>query len=122
MELNNVYDVIIIGAGIIGTSIARELSKYNTSLLILEKEADISMGSTKANSAIVHGGYAEDHSLLKGRLCYKGRVQFEKLNEELNFGFKETGSLVVTKEDDKETIYVLRNGSYIPIGSIKKTH
>lgn len=59
MELNNVYDVIIIGAGIIGTSIARELSKYNTRVLILEKEADISMGTTKANSAIVHGGYAE---------------------------------------------------------------
>ena len=111
MGLNNVYDVIIIGAGIIGTSIARELSKYNTSVLILEKEADISMGSTKANSAIVHGGYAEDHSLLKGRLCYKGRIQFEKLNRELNFGFKESGSLVVTKEDNKEPLeHLLENG------------
>lgn len=111
MELNNIYDVIIIGAGIVGTSIARELSKYNTKVLILEKEADISMGSTKANSAIVHGGYAEDHSQLKGRLCYKGRIQYKQLDKELNFGFRETGSLVVTKEDDKGPLeYLLENG------------
>ncbi len=108
---NNIYDVIIIGAGIIGTNIARELSKYNTKVLILEKESDVSMGSTKANSAIVHGGYAEDHSLLKGRLCYKGRTQYKKLNDELNFGFRETGSLVVTTNDDKRSLEkLLENG------------
>lgn len=111
MKQNNVYDVIIIGAGIVGTSIARELSKYNTKVLILEKEADVSMGATKANSAIVHGGYAEDHSQLKGRLCYKGRIQFKKLNEELNFGFKESGSLVITTDNNKEPLeYLLKNG------------
>lgn len=111
MKQNNVYDVIIIGAGIVGTSIARELSKYNTKVLILEKEADVSMGATKANSAIVHGGYAEDHSQLKGRLCYKGRIQFKKLNEELNFGFKESGSLVITTDNNKEPLeHLLKNG------------
>ena len=111
MKSNEVYDVIIIGAGIIGTSIGRELSKYKTKVLILEKEADVSMGSTKANSAIVHGGYAEGHSELKGRLCYKGRIQFKKLDEELNFGFRETGSLVVTTEDNKAPLeYLLKNG------------
>lgn len=111
MVQNNIYDVIIIGAGIIGTSIARELSKYNSKILLLEKESDVSMGSTKANSAIVHGGYAEDHSELKGRLCYKGRIQFKKLNEELNFGFRETGSLVVTRDNNKEPLeYLLKNG------------
>ncbi len=111
MNHNNKYDVIIIGAGIVGTSIARELSKYNIKVLLLEKEADVSMGSTKANSAIVHGGYAEDHSLLKGKLCYKGRTQFKKLNDELNFGFRETGSLVVTTEDKREPLeQLLQNG------------
>jgi len=104
MKQNNSYDVMIIGAGIVGTSIARELSKFNVRILIIEKEADVSMGATKANSAIVHGGYAEDHSKLKGRLCYKGRIQFEKLNEELNFGFRESGSLVVTSDDDKKAL------------------
>jgi glycerol-3-phosphate dehydrogenase len=98
------YDVIIIGAGIVGTTIARELSKSKAKVLILEKGIDVSMGATKANSAIVHGGFAEKHEALKGRLCYKGRVQFKRLDEELNFGFKETGSLVISMEDDKEPL------------------
>lgn len=105
------YDVIIIGAGIVGTTIARELSKSNAKVLILEKGIDVSMGATKANSAIVHGGFAEKHEALKGRLCYKGRVQFKKLDEELNFGFRETGSLVISMEDDKEPLEkLLANG------------
>ncbi len=105
------YDVIIIGGGIIGTSIARELSKYNNKVLLLEKDIDVSMGSTKANSAIVHGGYAESHSTLKGRLCYQGRKQFKRLNEELNFGFRETGSLVLSFDDDKEPLEkLMKNG------------
>ena len=53
------YDVIIIGAGIVGTSIARNLSRFKLDILLLEKANDVGMGSTKANSAIVHGGYAE---------------------------------------------------------------
>lgn len=98
------YDVIIIGAGIVGTSIARELSKTTAKVLILEKGIDVSMGATKANSAIVHGGFAEKHEALKGRLCYKGRIQFAELDRQLNFGFRETGSLVITTEDDKEPL------------------
>lgn len=95
------YDVIIIGAGIVGTTIARELSKSHSKILILEKGIDVSMGATKANSAIVHGGFAEKHEALKGRLCYKGRVKFKELDRELNFGFEETGSLVITTDEDK---------------------
>ena len=96
------YDVVIIGAGIIGTSIARELSRYDLKIALLEKENDVSMGSTKANSAIVHGGYAEAHAKLKGRVCYQGRRQFEKLNEELNFGFAPIGSLVLAFEEEQK--------------------
>ena len=79
------YDVIIIGAGIVGTSIARELTRTRTKVLMLEKGVDVGMGATKANSAIVHGGFAEKHSALKGRLCYKGRIQYKRLDEELHF-------------------------------------
>lgn len=105
------YDVIIIGAGIVGTTIARDLSKTKAKVLVLEKGIDVSMGATKANSAIVHGGYAEKHEALKGRLCYKGRTQFKRLDEELNFGFEETGSLVITEEDDKEGLEkLMENG------------
>ena len=105
------YDVIIIGAGRVGTTIARDLSKTKAKVLVLEKGIDVSMGATKANSAIVHGGYAEKHEALKGRLCYKGRTQFKRLDEELHFGFEETGSLVITEEDDREGLEkLMENG------------
>ena len=66
------YDVIIIGAGVVGASIARELSKYNLNICVLEKEEDVSNGASKANSGIVHGGYAAKYGTLKGQLCVKG--------------------------------------------------
>ena len=94
-------DVIIIGAGITGSSIARRLARYKLDILVLEKENDVAMGASKANSAIIHGGYAESHDELRGRICYKGRKEFKQLNKELNFGFLENGSLVLAfKEDD----------------------
>lgn len=99
------YDVIIIGAGVSGASIARRLSRYKLNILILEKEIDVSMGASKANSAIVHGGYAESHDELRGRICYKGRKEFNSLNKELNFGFLENGSLVLAfDEEDKKVL------------------
>lgn len=95
------YDVAIIGAGIIGTSIARALSRYKLSVVVFDKEDDVSMGATKANSAIVHGGFAESHTKVKGGLCYKGRKQFDQLNAELNFGFEKVGSLVLAFEEEQ---------------------
>ncbi|MDY3006660.1 NAD(P)/FAD-dependent oxidoreductase [Anaerococcus sp. AGMB00486] len=98
------YDLIIIGAGVSGASIARRLSRYKLKILVLEKEIDVSMGASKANSAIVHGGYAESHDELRGRICYPGRVQFKELNKELNFGFLENGSLVLAFNQEGEKI------------------
>lgn len=89
------YDVLIIGAGVTGASVARRLSRYNLKIALLDKENDVSMGASKANSAIIHGGYAESHDELRGRICYPGRKAFKKLNEQLNFGFLENGSLVL---------------------------
>ncbi len=113
---HNDYDIAIFGAGIVGLSIARKLSRYKLRIAILEKEPDVAMGATKANSAIVHGGFAESSDKLKGRLCYKGRAQYAKLDSELHFGFRETGSLVfTTQEDDLIKLHALyenglRNG------------
>ncbi len=106
------YDVIIIGSGITGTTIARKLSRYDLKVLLLDKENDVSMGATKSNSAIVHGGYAESHSKRKGRLCYKGRMQYDKLNKELNFGFSTIGSLVLnfSKDGDHTLKKLYENG------------
>lgn len=93
-------DICIIGAGIVGTTIARRLSRYKLKITLIEKADDVAMGATKANSAIVHGGYAESNSKLKGRLCYQGRKQFADLDKELNFGFQPIGSLVLTFNEE----------------------
>lgn len=92
------YDVAIIGAGIVGLSLARELMRYQLRVLLLEQGSDVATGATKANSAIVHGGYAESADTLKGRLCYQGRKRFAELDAELDFGFDACGSLVVAFE------------------------
>lgn len=115
------YDVIIIGAGVIGANIARELSKYNLDICILEKEEDVSCGSSKANSGIVHGGYSDEPGTLKAELCVKGNRMFEQLEKELNFGYRETGSLVVAFSDDEkkhlESLY--RDGIANGVGGLE---
>ncbi len=99
-ENKQIHDVLIVGAGIVGTTLARRLSRYKLDVLVLESANDVAMGATKANSAIVHGGYAESHNLVKGRLCYQGRKQFAKLDEELNFGFDPIGSMVLSFDEN----------------------
>lgn len=105
-------DVAIIGAGIVGAAIARKLAHYELSICVLEKEADVACGSTKANSAIVHGGYAESHDMLKGRLCYQGRRQFAQLDSDLHFGFDPIGSFVLafSEEERQGLVDLLVNG------------
>lgn len=100
-NLKSIYDICIIGAGVVGAAIARHLAKFQIKVLLTEAENDVSMGASKANSAIVHGGYAESHAKTKGQLCYQGRRQFAQLEEELHFGFRPTGSLVFTTEEEK---------------------
>ncbi len=68
------YDVSIIGAGVVGSAIARELSKYNLKVCLIEKEEDVGTGASKANSGIVHGGYVAKYGTLKGELCIKETV------------------------------------------------
>lgn len=93
------FDVLIIGAGVIGCSIARELSKYELKVCVLEKEVDVAAGTTKANSAIVHAGFDAKTDSLKGRLNAKGNAMFDKLSRELDFPFKRIGALVLCFEE-----------------------
>lgn len=88
-------DVIVIGAGISGCAIARELSKRRADVLVVEKEEDVCCGTTKANSAIVHAGYDAAHGTLMAKLNVEGNRLIPKLAKELDFHFNMCGSLVV---------------------------
>ena len=67
------YDVAVIGAGVCGANIARKLSQYELKVALLEKEIDVSLGTSKANSGIVHGGFHDNKKYLKARLELQGR-------------------------------------------------
>ena len=95
-----VYDVIIIGGGVSGASVARELSRCRVRLCVLEKEADICCGTSKANSAIVHAGYDAPEGSLKARLNVRGNKRMEALAKELDFPFKRNGSLVLCLSEE----------------------
>jgi glycerol-3-phosphate dehydrogenase len=89
------YDVAIIGAGVVGAVTARTLAKFNLHICILEKEADVAMGATKANSAIVHAGFDAKEGSLKAKLNVKGAQMMPQLCQELGVPYKKNGSLVV---------------------------
>jgi glycerol-3-phosphate dehydrogenase len=96
-----IYDVIIIGGGVIGCCMARTLAKYDINVALLEKEADIASGTTKANSGVVHAGYAAPREYLKRDLCIKGNKLYTQAAEELNFPFQRIGSFVVALEESQ---------------------
>ncbi len=103
-----IYDIAIIGAGVVGSAIARELSKYKLDTILIEKENDVSCGASKANSGIVHGGYDAEPGTLKAKLNVEGNKMFDSLNKELNFGFLQTGSMVLSfSESDDEKLEML---------------
>lgn len=95
------YDIAIIGAGISGSSIARELSKYNLKTVVIEKGVEVCQGTTKSNSAIVHGGYDAKVGSLKAKLNVKGNGLYKDLCDDLDVDFKQIGSLVLAFDDEE---------------------
>ncbi len=109
------YDIVIIGAGVVGGMIARTLAKYDVRLCILEKENDVAMGATKANSAIVHAGFDAKEGSLKARFNVRGSEMMEQVTKELGVKYKRNESLVVAFENEREEVEAiyergLRNG------------
>lgn len=103
------YDVAIIGAGVVGALIARELSRYQLKICILEKENDVAMGATKANSAIVHAGFDAKEGSLKARLNVKGNKMMPQIAEELGVKYENNGSIVIGfSERDREVLKELK--------------
>ena len=88
-------DVIIIGAGVSGCAIARELSRWKADILVVEQEEDVCCGTSKANSAIVHAGFDAKNGSLMARLNVQGSAMMPALSRELDFPYRQIGSLVV---------------------------
>lgn len=93
------YDIAIIGAGVSGTAIARELSRYQTKICVLEREEDVCCGTSKANSAIIHAGYDAEPGSLKAKLNLHGNQMMDQLAKDLDFPFRRNGSLVLCLDE-----------------------
>ncbi len=93
------YDIIIIGAGVSGCAIARELSRRKGNFLVVEREEDVCCGTSKANSAIVHAGYDAPKNSLMAKLNVQGSRMMPELARELDFHYQNIGSLVVMMDE-----------------------
>ena len=103
------YDIAVIGAGVVGGMIARALSAYRLSVCILEKGHDVAVGASCANSAIVHAGFDAQEGSLKARLNVRGSELMAGVCEELGVKYKNNGSLVIGFcDEDRETVEALR--------------
>lgn len=94
------YDVVIIGAGVTGCAIARELSRYQVNACVIEKCEDVCCGTSKANSAIVHAGFDAAEGSLMAKLNVQGNEMMEQLSKDLDFPFRRNGSLVVCMNEE----------------------
>lgn len=108
------YDVIIIGSGVVGASIARELSRYKLKVLVLEKENDVGDGASSANSAIIHSGYDPKPGTLKAKLNVEGNAMFDEICRDLDVEFKRIGSITLASNDEEiEILKILEERSKI---------
>ena len=99
------FDVIVIGAGVVGGLGARELTKYELSVAMVEKCSDVALGATRANSAIVHAGFDAKEGTLKAKLNVAGSEMMEELCRDLGVKYKRNGSLVVGfNDEDRKTL------------------
>jgi glycerol-3-phosphate dehydrogenase len=106
------FDVVIIGGGVIGSLISYQLSKYEIKVCLVEKEADLAMEETSANSAIVHAGYDPEPGSNKAKFNILGNEMMEPLCNALNVPFERNGSLVLafTPEDKEHLLFLMDRG------------
>ncbi len=95
------YDVAIIGGGVTGCAIARELMRYHLRVALIEKDIEVGFGVSKANSGIIHGGHHSNPNTLKGKLEWEGNQLWDSLYDDLGFGFKRIGELTVALAEEQ---------------------
>ncbi len=105
-------DVLIIGGGVVGSAIARELSRYRLDIAVLEKNMDICYETSGRNTGVCHGGFAYDVGSLKAKLCVEGNRMMDTLSDELDFPFRRCGKVLVgsTPEEYERLLEVIRQG------------
>ena len=102
------YDVVIIGAGVTGSAIARELSRYQVKACVIERQEDVCCGTSKANSAIIHAGFDAAHGSLMAKMNVAGNLMMDQLAKDLDIPFRRNGSLVIClSEEDKPKLVEL---------------
>ena len=107
--MNHNFDILIIGGGAVGCAVARELSRYDVSIALLEKEADVAAGASGRNSAVVHAGFNNKPGSLMAKLCVEGNRGFEAACRELDVPYKKTGKLLVAFDQaDLDTLARLK--------------
>ncbi|MBN1351671.1 NAD(P)/FAD-dependent oxidoreductase [candidate division KSB1 bacterium] len=108
-EQSNFYDVVVIGGGVVGCAVLRELSRFRLKILLLEREADLAEGISKANSGVIHAGFNVPPGTLKAEMNVKGLFDIYELAQQLSVPHKKTGKLVVALDDDgKERLIALK--------------
>ena len=116
-----IHDCLIIGGGVVGASIARELSRYQLNIMLLEKEAELAFGVSKSNSGIIHPGTQISPRALKGRLCVEGNRLIRRISRELGVDFKEVGELIVAfrEEDVPQLLELKENAERLGVPKLK---
>lgn len=99
--INNHYDVVIIGGGVVGCAIARELSKYKVSIAVLEKEDDVGWGISCRNSGVVHAGFNNKPGTLMAQFCVEGNKSFAEFCHQLDVPYKKIGKVVVARKKEE---------------------
>lgn len=103
--MNDQFDVIIIGSGVIGSALARELTRYKLKIGVLEKEHDVCNETSGRNSGVIHGGFNYKTGTLKAECCVEGCLDFDRTAEELAIPFKRCGKVLVGfSEEDQESL------------------